>query len=993
VTGTTSGCSSTAAVTVSVNASPALTVALSSTAVCNGASATITASGADTFSWSTSATTTSIVVTPTSTSVYSVVGTFTSNLCASSVTRTLTVGVSPTVTIAPPSSTISCAGTNVTLTASGASTYSWSSGSSASTAVVAPSAFTTYTVTGSSPGCANAFATINLDAYPLPTVGIVASPSAICIGGSAQLGAFGIGATSYSWTTPSSTNAVINVTPAANTTYSVRGTSSVGCVGSAVVTVTVNALPVITIAPASPTVCAGVPFTYTASGASTYTWNNNSSLTNSTAVLSVPTNTIYSVVGISSVGCVSSKTVGVVTNSVPVVTFAPATPYTVCPGTPISFTANGASTYTWSNPVSNASTVALTPTANTVYTLTGASSGSCVATVTIGVTTLAAPVLTVATSVSTVCANSPVTFTASGASTYTWSAGSATNPIISVTPTANTSYTVTGTSTLGCVSSNTFVMPTFVVPVIGILALPSASPCSGVQATLSVGGASTYTWNGSTVGSSVIASTTGVYTVVGTSTAGCVSAAVTVAVGSNTLPIVVVSPASSTVCSASAATFTAGGANTYTWNSSTATGSVFGGFPIANTVYTVVGASPAGCTSSQTVGVTVNPLPSPTVTPSFTTVCLNTSISVNVAGANSYTWSNGATTATTVITPTVSGTNSYSVVASTSLGCISVGQLIVITNPLPVVNVTPSSNTVCALTPASFTATGASTYSWSNGGGTNSVANYTPSANAIYTVVGTETVNSCQRTATVSISVNANPAIAVVASSNSVCTGASATLTASGAGATNYTWSVAGSANDATLSVVPTSGSIYTVSGTSTAGCVGTKTVTVGVFPQPNIVASPAQQTLCLNETATITAAGGTSYTWTAFSNTSTGTTFTISPSILTQVSLDGVDANNCVGSTSVIVYVNPCTGLTSNSLNSNMVSVFPNPSNGIFTARFDFEGQKEVRVINAIGQVIDVRSTEGQSEEFNIAQYPKGVYYVRVSSKQASGNYKVIVE
>jgi hypothetical protein len=52
-----------------------------------------------------------------------------------------------------------------------------------------------------------------------------------------------------------------------------------------------------------------------------------------------------------------------------------------------------------------------------------------------------------------VCVNSPVTFTASGANTYSWSTASA-NAIITVTPSANTNYTVTGTDTNGCSSIN-----------------------------------------------------------------------------------------------------------------------------------------------------------------------------------------------------------------------------------------------------------------------------------------------------------------------------------------------------------------------------------------------------------------------------------------------------------------------------------------------------------------------------------------------------------
>lgn len=52
------------------------------------------------------------------------------------------------------------------------------------------------------------------------------------------------------------------------------------------------------------------------------------------------------------------------------------------------------------------------------------------------------------------CSGSSTTLAASGASTYSWSNGLGTSPTPSVSPTANTTYTVTGTSVNGCVSTD-----------------------------------------------------------------------------------------------------------------------------------------------------------------------------------------------------------------------------------------------------------------------------------------------------------------------------------------------------------------------------------------------------------------------------------------------------------------------------------------------------------------------------------------------------------
>jgi hypothetical protein len=453
--------------------------------------------------------------------------------------------------------------------------------------------------------------------------------------------------------------------------------------------------------------------------------------------------------------------------------------------------------------------------------------------------------------------------------------------------------------------------------------------------------------------------------------------------------VVAITPPSATACAQSAVTFTANGANTYAWNGSPAS-SIFQTSASSNTTYVVTGTNPQGCSTSQTVGLTINPLPVVAITPSLVTVCANSNLTLSVGGASTYLWGNGATSTSIVITPTALGT--YSATGTSSLGCVSVAQAIVLTNPSPTINVTPANGTVCAFSPINLTASGASTYTWSGGAGNSASVTITPSASVVYTVAGTETVNLCSASRTVAVTVNALPVIGVSSSNASVCTGSTATLTASGA--TTYTWSMPGSANVSTVIVTPSTGQVFTVTGTDNFGCVGTSTATVGMFPQPNIVPSPAQQTICLNETASVTASGAISYTWTASSgNTLSGSSYTASPVTLEQIQLSGTDANSCVANTVVTVYVSQCTGLTTNAVNSNLITVFPNPSAGVVTARFEYEGRKEIRVYNAIGQAIELRITESESEEFNLSQYAKGVYYVQVNSKKASANFRIIIQ
>ena len=99
-------------------------------------------------------------------------------------------------------------------------------------------------------------------------------------------------------------------TPVATQNYTVTGTNANGCVNTAQVTVTVNALPTVS-AGANQTVCAGTGVTLSGSGATSYVWNNG--VTNATAFTPVATQN-YTVTGIDSNLCSNSDTMYLTVN-------------------------------------------------------------------------------------------------------------------------------------------------------------------------------------------------------------------------------------------------------------------------------------------------------------------------------------------------------------------------------------------------------------------------------------------------------------------------------------------------------------------------------------------------------------------------------------------------------------------------------------------------------------------------------------------------------
>jgi hypothetical protein len=181
-------------------------------------------------------------------------------------------------------------------------TYTWSpSGGNASTATGLSAGVYTCTI-GDNNNCPTAAVSVTITS-PAAITGTATSLS-VCNGNTVAL--TGTGATSYTWS--GGVNDGVAFTPTATTAYTVAGTNSLtSCTGSAVLTVTVNPIPTISVSGA--TICTGNSTTLTPSGASTYTYSGGS------AVVSPTATTVYTITGTSAAGCqASAVTVTVMVN-------------------------------------------------------------------------------------------------------------------------------------------------------------------------------------------------------------------------------------------------------------------------------------------------------------------------------------------------------------------------------------------------------------------------------------------------------------------------------------------------------------------------------------------------------------------------------------------------------------------------------------------------------------------------------------------------------
>ena len=307
------------------------------------------------------------------------------------------------------------------------------------------------------------------------------------------------------------------------------------------------------------------------------------------------------------------------------------------------------------------------------------------------------------------------------------------------------------------------------------------------------------------------------------------------------------------------------------------------------------------------------------VSATSTTTCAGSNDTLHVSGATSYTWSANAgsvTTSTALINPI--STTVYTVTGSSSGGCAgtSTASISITVNPTPTITITPATSTLCIGTSTTLTASGATTYSWIPGTGlsstTTSVVVANPTVTTTYTITGTS-ASGCVGTNTITIHINPTPTITV--NSPSVCGGGSTTVTANGA--VNYTWTPATGLSATTGSVVTATPSVttnYTVTGTDANGCSSSATSTVTITSNPAVVVNSA--TICVGNSAMLTASGASTYTWSPATGLSatTGTMVMASPSVTTTYTVAGSVGTCTATPGTTTITVNPTPTITVNS-------------------------------------------------------------------------------
>lgn len=347
-------------------------------------------------------------------------------------------------------------------------------------------------------------------------------------------------------------------------------------------------------------------------------------------------------------------------------------------------------------------------------------------------------------------------------------------------------------------------------------------------------------------------------------------------------------------------------------------------------------------------------------------ICAGDSITLSAFGAQSYTWNNSVTDGV-AFAPEM--TQEYIVTGTDTNGCVNNDTLTVTVNTLPTIN-GGVDTAVCAGSFLVLTASGAENYVWSDGI-TDSVA-FTPAVSQEYVVIGTD-LNGCQNYDTLFVTVNPLPLVSA-GNDLAICSGEQVTL--SGTGAATYTWTNAIS-NETPFS--PAATASYGVTGTDTNGCQNSDVVTVTVHSLP-VFSLGADTTVCANNTPVVLNAGAgfSAYLWNTGAITSA-----ISVTQSGNYTVTVTDSNSCTKTDLIIVTVDPCLGVSEQSVS---MTLFPNPTTGKVVVTTTSDEVMHITVTTLNGQNI----LETSEKEIDLNGMAAGTYLIRVEQGTSRQLFRV---
>ena len=356
------------------------------------------------------------------------------------------------------------------------------------------------------------------------------------------------------------------------------------------------------------------------------------------------------------------------------------------------------------------------------------------------------------------------------------------------------------------------------------------------------------------------------------------------------------------------------------------------------------------------------------------TVCLHSSITLTASGTTTYSWNVGGSSSVMTDSPVMTTTYIVTGLAPGTLGCVysTPHKVTVLSTP---VSASSSNQLLCVGSTATLTASGASTYTWSQGPNTT-ITTVNPVTTTSYTLWGTSTAGCTDQYV---ITQNVNTNTLTMPADTAICIGDQVSRAAQGASTFTWNWN-GGSSPFQSILISPSLNTTYSLSATDQFGCLHQGVTSVSVNPLPNVTVTTPKTKVCRGERVIFTAAGANTYSWNSPVSGSSNTGSVIpTVDLPLTVSVTGTDSNGCKDGATQTIQVDKCVGLEEFSA-ATLVEVYPNPSTGVYIIKLK-EGTTKINaeIYNVTGALIYSKVFDQSVSSFDISNEASGLYFLNL--------------
>jgi len=952
--------------------------------------------------------------------------------CSASDTVAITTLPSPTINVTP-DNTEFCLGESATLSlTTNGSSYIWWDGLGTNvptrsfTPSVGDSTYAYWAKAVSLNGCTSSdTAYVKVNNHPVIDIAIQGLANTFCFGSQATIVGPSVEGYTYQWYVngleagENSDRLIFAVT--SESLVKLEVTDSNGCFGADSLTVFMHTAPGILLSPDSLDICIGQSFTLTIDPINvlSFAWWDGlaGNQTNRTITPTIPDMTyMYWAQGINSIGCISFDTAYITVHSLPAAVLLTPLGTSICQGetmilqTPVE----EGYTYEWlvdGETLSTEAQLEFVAETSVSVTLIVTNEFNCSTSETVEIEVFITPVIAFGDDIFA-CLNEKVVVEGPLGTgfTYEWLLNGAntgvTSPTFEYEVVDTVSIVLNMNTTNGCIASDTIVITPLLTPKVTIDASADAF-CLGESVTLTasvVDAVAFEWWDGFTNPVRIITpETSGIthYWAEVTSAANCVSRdSISLLVHPNPEIQLAIFEGTPEVCEGGSIMFAvsdnAGIEIDYVvWDKDVTV--PMGDEPVLyfekvfneSSWFFAEMVSVNGCSVSDSIFVTVEPLPEMTIS-NDTTVCSGETVILESTGGILCIWSDetGMVGAGYTLEIQATETKKYyaTVIGDGNLGCSQTDSVTVTVYPLPEVMVQASQQNVCGGTPIVLVASGADSYVWSTGQ-TGTVITVYPLQTTTYSVTGINE-SGCSEVALLTVNIIPTPVVTLVGLEEFYCTTAEpAVLTGTPAGGI-YSGGIGVIAGKFYPSIAGQGIHQVVYSYVNSFGCTGSDTLQTTVVGITEAINLGENAIICPHEEVVFDAGPGyQKYFWSTGDTTRTttisGNTY-FAGTTRTITVIATIQECSVMGSVELTIRNDCYIGIDEIETKEDMVLI-PNPSRGEFIIQHKGgEGELQVSIFdgrsgNVYAGTFETCSEDGRQCKIDLSHLPKGVYMVSI--------------